>query len=80
MISWNELGIIKQLCTRLYTRVKLCALSSMDAPVTVDSETVTVNFDLASVDDDVSFNERQMNVQSFGIAGKRSCQIVCCDA
>jgi hypothetical protein len=49
-------------------------------PVAVDSEAVTVNLDLASVDDDVAFNERQMNIQSFGIAGERSCQIGCGDA
>jgi hypothetical protein len=49
-------------------------------PVTVDGEAVTVNLDPTPVDDDVAFNERQMNIQSFGIAGERSCQIVCGDA
>ncbi len=44
-------------------------------PVTVDGKTVTVNLDLASVDDDVTFNKRKMNIQNFGIAGERSCQI-----
>jgi hypothetical protein len=38
--------------------------------VTIDSETVTVNLDLASVDDDVSFNKRQMDIQNFRIAGE----------
>ncbi|BAL06685.1 hypothetical protein BJA01nite_40520 [Bradyrhizobium japonicum] len=49
-------------------------------PVAVDSEAVTVNFDLVSVDDDISVNERQMNIQSFGVAGEHSCQIGCGDA
>jgi hypothetical protein len=31
-------------------------------PVTVDGKAVTVNLDLASVDDDVALNERQMNI------------------
>lgn len=52
----------------------------LDPPVTVDGKTVTMNLNLAPVDDDVAFNERQMNIQSFRIAGECSCQIVCGDA
>lgn len=39
-----------------------------------------MNLDLATVDNDVAFNERQMNIQSFGVAGESSCQISCGDA
>jgi len=49
-------------------------------PVTVDGEAMTVHFDLASLDDNVAFNKRQMNIQNFGISGERSCQIGCGDA
>jgi hypothetical protein len=41
---------------------------------------VTVDLDLASVDDEVAFNERQMDIQSFGVAGECSCEIGCGDA
>jgi hypothetical protein len=39
-----------------------------------------VNLDLAPVDDDVALNERQMDIQSFGIAGECSGQIGRSDA
>jgi hypothetical protein len=35
---------------------------------------------LATVDYDAPFDKRQMDVQSFGIASERSCQIGCGDA
>jgi hypothetical protein len=44
-------------------------------PITVDGEAVTVNLDLASVDDDVAFNERQVNIQNLGVAGERGGQV-----
>jgi hypothetical protein len=31
-----------------------------------------MDLDPASVDDDVALNERQMNIQGFGVAGERS--------
>ena len=48
--------------------------------ISVDGETVTMNLDTASVDDNITLDERQVNIQNFGIAGERSCQIRCGNA
>lgn len=60
-MPWRKLGSRNRVISHSIAH-EFGETTRLHAPVAVDREAVTVNLDLGSVDDDVPFNERQMNV------------------